>query len=85
MRGQSGRGVGHSADRIVNRQDLVPQLLPVLPLPDAHVNTKYELNPPFGKVKQTLACMHHMATYNWLKEQLAGGGTDLLIAECIGP
>jgi hypothetical protein len=71
--------------RIVNRQDLVPQLPPILPLPYEHVNTKYELNPPYGKVKQTLVCMHHLATYIWLMEQLAGSGTDPLPAECVGP
>lgn len=71
--------------RIVNRQDLVPQLPPILPLPYEHVNTKYELNPPFGKIKQSLACMHHLTTYVWLLEQLAGSGTDPLNAECVGP
>jgi predicted lipase len=71
--------------RIVNRQDLVPQLPPILPLPYEHVNTKYELNPPFGKIKQTLICMHHLGTYIWLMEQLAGSGTDTLPSECVGP
>ncbi len=69
--------------RIVNRQDLVPQLPPILPLPYEHVNTKYELNPPFGKIQQSLACMHHITTYIWLMEQLSGTGTDPLAPECI--
>ncbi len=71
--------------RVVNRQDLVPQLPSILPLPYEHVNTKYELNPPAGKIKQNLACMHHLATYIWLLEQLGGTGTDPLPAECVGP
>lgn len=71
--------------RIANRQDLVPQLPPFLPLPYEHVNTKYELNPPLGKVKQTIPCMHHLATYIWLMEQLAGTGADPLPVECAGP
>jgi hypothetical protein len=70
--------------RVVNRQDLVPQLPPIVPLPYDHVNTKYELNPPFGKVKQNLLCMHHLTTYVWLMEQIAGG-TDPLNPECVGP
>jgi hypothetical protein len=71
--------------RVVNRQDLVPQLPPILPLPYEHVNTKYELNPSFGKIKQNLLCMHHLTTYIWLMEQLAGSGTDPLNPECVGP
>jgi hypothetical protein len=71
--------------RIVNRQDLVPQLPPILPLPYEHVNTKYEMNPPFGKIKQNILCMHHMTTYLWLLEQQAGAGTDPLNPECVGP
>lgn len=70
--------------RIVNRQDLVPQLPPILPLPYEHVNTKYELNPPFGKIQQNLLCMHHLTTYVWLMEQQPGAnGTDPLNPECI--
>lgn len=71
--------------RIVNRQDLVPQLPPILPLPYEHVNTKYELNPPFGKIKSNLVCMHHIATYIWLMEQQAGKGADQLPIDCVGP
>jgi hypothetical protein len=71
--------------RVVNRQDLVPQLPPILPIPYEHVNTKYELNPPRGKIKQTIACMHHLTTYIWLMEQMAGSGVDPLDADCVGP
>jgi hypothetical protein len=69
--------------RIVNRQDLVPQLPPILPLPYEHVNTKYELNPPYRKIQQNVGCMHHLATYIWLMEQLAGQGTDPIPAGCV--
>lgn len=74
-----------SNHRVVNRQDLVPQLPPFLPLPYEHVNTKFELSPPFGKIKPSLLCMHHLTTYVWLMEQLAGSGTDPLNPECVGP
>jgi hypothetical protein len=71
--------------RITNRQDVVPQLPPILPLPYEHVNTRYELNPPFGKVKSSLLCMHHLTTYIWLMEQQPGAtGTDPLNPECVG-
>jgi hypothetical protein len=69
--------------RIANRQDLVPQLPPILPLPYEHVNTQYELSPPPGKIKPDLGCMHHLTTYIWLMEQLAGAGTDPLNPECV--
>jgi Lipase (class 3) len=69
--------------RIVNRQDLVPQLPPIIPLPYEHVNTKFELNPPFGKIQQTLLCMHHLATYIWLMEQQPGAtGNDPIPQGC---
>lgn len=72
--------------RVVNRQDLVPQLPPILPLPYEHVNTKYELNPPFGKIQQNLLCMHHLTTYVWLMEHQPGAsGTDPLNPECVAP
>jgi len=68
--------------RIVNRQDVVPQLPPILPLPYEHVNTKYELNPPPGKVAGTILCMHQLATYLWLMDQLAGNNTWQLTKGC---
>jgi hypothetical protein len=70
--------------RIANRQDVVPQLPPILPLPYEHVNTRYELSPPFGKIKLDLVCMHHLTTYIWLMEQQPGAtGTDSLTPECV--
>ena len=71
--------------RITNRQDLVPQLPTILPLPYEHVNTRYELSPPIGKIKQNLECMHNLGSYVWLMEQLGGSGSDPLPAECVGP
>lgn len=69
--------------RIVNRQDLVPQLPSILPLPYEHVNTKYELNPPFGKIQQNLQCMHYLTTYVWLMERQTGAsGGDPLNPAC---
>ena len=62
----------------------MPSLPPILPLPYEHVNTRYEINPPYQKVKQTLACMHALDTYIWLIEQTAGG-TDPLDPGCVGP
>jgi hypothetical protein len=71
--------------RIVNRQDVVPQLPPILPLPYEHVNTKYELNPPYGKIQPNLLCMHDLTTYIWLMEQQPGAtGTDALKPACVG-
>jgi hypothetical protein len=69
--------------RIENRQDLVPKLPPILPLPYEHVATKYELNPPAGAIKQDIACMHHLTTYVWLMERLSGQGNDPLDADCV--
>jgi len=73
-----------TSHRISNRHDLVPQLPPILPLPYEHVNTKFELNPPFGKVNLTIPCMHHLTTYLWLMAQLAGVGGFPLNPECVG-
>ncbi len=69
--------------RVVNRQDLVPQLPPILPLPYEHVNTKYELVPPPGSVNQTLGCMHHLTTYLWLMDQFAPTGSYPLDPDCL--
>jgi hypothetical protein len=71
-----------SSYRIVNRQDLVPQLPPILPLPYEHVNTKYELVPPPQKINPTIACMHHLTTYLWLMSQLAGSSGFALDPGC---
>ncbi|MGB8012174.1 MAG: lipase family protein [Terriglobales bacterium] len=71
-----------SSYRIVNRQDLVPKLPPILPLPYEHVNTQYELNPPPNAIKSTIPCMHHLTTYLWLMGQLAGTGAYSLDLDC---
>jgi hypothetical protein len=68
--------------RIVNRQDLVPQLPPILPLPYEHPNTKYELNPPPGKMAGNIVCMHILSSYLWLMDQLAGTETWPLGSGC---
>jgi hypothetical protein len=68
--------------RIANRQDLVPKLPPILPLPYEHVNTEYELNPPPSKIKPTIPCMHHLTTYLWLMSQNAGSNAYPLDADC---
>jgi hypothetical protein len=71
--------------RIFNRQDVVPQLPPFLPLPYEHVNTPYELNPPPNAIQPNLLCMHHLTTYIWLMEHQPGGsGNDPLNKECVG-
>jgi len=68
--------------RIVNRQDLVPQLPPILPLPYEHTNTQYELNPPPNRINPTLLCMHHLTTYLWLMDQLVGTNQSSLDSDC---
>lgn len=68
--------------RIVNRQDLVPQLPFPLPLPYEHVNTGYELKPPPRKIASTIACMHHLTTYLWLMDQLAETSAHALNPQC---
>jgi hypothetical protein len=71
--------------RIANRQDLVPKLPPLLPLPYEHVNTEYELNPAYGAIAGTIACMHHLTTYLWLMDQLANTHTYQLDPGCAAP
>jgi hypothetical protein len=68
--------------RIANRQDLVPKLPPILPLPYEHVNTQYELNPPPSKINSTIPCMHHLTTYLWLMSQLTGSNAYPLDPDC---
>ena len=68
--------------RIANRQDLVPKLPPILPLPYEHVNTQYELNPPPDGINPTIGCMHHLTTYLWLMSKLAGIGGYSLDQDC---
>jgi triacylglycerol lipase len=69
--------------RVANRQDLVPKLPPILPLPYEHVNTQFELNPPPNKIKSTIPCMHHLTTYLWLMSQMAGGSGYSLDSDCV--
>ncbi|MGH6800064.1 MAG: lipase family protein [Methylocella sp.] len=69
--------------RIANRQDLVPMLPPILPLPYEHVNTLYELNPPPNAINPTIPCMHHLTTYLWLKSQLVGSKAYPLDGDCV--
>ena len=71
-----------SSYRIANRQDLVPKLPTILPLPYEHVNTQYELNPPPNKINQTIPCMHDLTTYLWLMAQLAGTSAYPLDSNC---
>src|SRR5579872_393568 len=69
--------------RVTNRQDLVPKLPPIVPMPYEHVKTQFELNPPPNKIKSTIPCMHHLTTYLWLMSQLAGAGGYAIDADCI--
>jgi len=68
--------------RVANRQDLVPKLPPILPLPYEHVNTEYELNPPPNQIKSSIPCMHHLTTYLSLMGQLAGSTAFLVDTDC---
>jgi hypothetical protein len=72
-----------SGYRIANRQDLVPKLPPILPLPYEHVNTEYELNPPPNKINPSIPCMHHLTTYLWLMGQLAASTAYPLDSDCV--
>lgn len=69
--------------RIVNRQDLVPKLPPILPLPYEHVNTEYELNPPPNQISPSIPCMHHLTTYLFLMAQQAQIGGYPLDSGCV--
>jgi Lipase (class 3) len=72
-----------SCYRVANRQDLVPKLPPILPLPYEHVNTQYELNPPPNAINPTIPCMHHLTTYLWLMSQLTGSNAYSLDPDCV--
>jgi len=71
--------------RIANRQDLVPKLPPILPLPYEHVNTLYELVPSQNTICSTIPCMHHLTTYLWLMSQLVGVNGYPLDTTCSTP
>ncbi|HLG96955.1 MAG TPA: lipase family protein [Bryobacteraceae bacterium] len=68
--------------RVANRQDLVPQLPPILPLPYEHVNTLYALVPPPNAINLTIPCMHYLSTYLWLMGKQAGVDAGPLNAAC---
>jgi Lipase (class 3) len=72
-----------SSYRIQNRQDLVPKLPPILPVPYEHVNTQFELNPPPNSINPTIPCMHHLTTYLWLMGKLAGTSACTLDPDCM--
>jgi len=72
-----------SSYRIANRQDLVPKLPPILPLPYEHVNTQYELNPLPNQINSSIPCMHHLTTYLYLLGQQAGTAGYALDADCL--
>jgi hypothetical protein len=69
--------------RIINRQDLIPKMPPTLPLPYEHVHTYYELNPPPNAISPMIPCMHHLNTYLWIMNQLAGSNADSLDPDCV--
>jgi hypothetical protein len=72
-----------ASHRISNRQDLVPKLPPILPLPYEHVNTRYPLNPPPNAINPTIPCMHHLTTYLWLMSQRTGSNSYPLDEDCV--
>jgi hypothetical protein len=68
--------------RIANRQDLVPKLPPILPIPYEHVQSEYELVPPPHAICSTISCMHHLTTYLWLMDQMIGTNDHPLDQDC---
>jgi hypothetical protein len=68
--------------RIENRQDLIPKLPPILPLPYEHVNTQYELNAPPNAIAQTIPCMHRLTTYLWMMSHLLASKAYSLDRDC---
>ena len=74
-----------ASHRLVNRQDLVPKLPPIVPLPYEHVNTRYQLipPPPPSTVSPTIPCMHHITTYLWLMSQHTGSKAYPLDPDCV--
>ena len=69
--------------RIANRQDIVPNLPPILPFPYEHVNAQYELNPPPNAIAPTIPSMHRLTTYLWLMNQLVGSNAYPLDGDCV--
>jgi Lipase (class 3) len=68
--------------RIANRLDLVTMLPTIFPLPYEHVDNHCELKPDLGKISFIVTCMHHMTSYLWLMDQLAGSNSFALDADC---
>jgi hypothetical protein len=70
-----------ASHRISNRQDLVPKLPPILPLPYEHVNTRYPLNPPPNAINPTIPRMHHLTTADepTYREQRVSAGRGLRV------
>lgn len=67
--------------RVANKDDLVPKLPTILPLPYEHVANLYELKPGpelFGSVP----CEHHLTTYLYLMSKLVGSSAYSLNLEC---
>jgi hypothetical protein len=69
--------------RIANRQDLIPKLPSILPLPYEHVNTQYELNPPPNAITPTIPSMHRLTTYLWMMSQLVASNAYSLDPDCV--
>jgi len=65
--------------RIINTKDLVPKMPPPFPMPYKHVDTEMDLTPPDGKLKDNIACNHHLTSYLWLMDQLVGGANGFQI------
>lgn len=68
--------------RVANRQDLIPKLPSILPLPYEHVNTQYEVNLPPNAIAPTIPCMHRLTTYLWMMSQLIGSNAYPLDSDC---
>jgi hypothetical protein len=68
--------------RIANRQDLIPKVPSILPLPYQHVNTQYELTPPPNAIAPTIPCMLHLKTYLWMMNEFLGNSAHPLNGNC---
>jgi hypothetical protein len=69
--------------RIANRQDLIPKLPSILPLPYEHVNFQHELNPPPNAIAPTIPCMHRLTTYLLMMGQIVGSNTGPRDQDCL--
>jgi hypothetical protein len=68
--------------RVVNKQDLIPQLPPVLPIPYEQVNTEFLLNDTSNILIHNIDCDHHLTTYLFLIAQITGQAGFPLDADC---